>query len=62
MPKLSIIVGEVFHVSIGILSSYNRSCCFPSSLLITTTAVIRVIINLTVEEIKKKSTVRQERR
>jgi hypothetical protein len=25
MPKLFIIAGEVFHVSIGILSSYNRS-------------------------------------
>jgi len=57
MPILSIIAGEVFHVSIGILSSYNRSCCFPSSLLISTA---KIIINLRVEEIKN-STGRQDR-
>jgi hypothetical protein len=58
MPILSIIAGKVFHMSIGILSSYNRSCDFPSSLLIISTA--KIIINLRVEEIKKL-TGRQER-
>jgi hypothetical protein len=57
MPILSIIAGEFFHVSIGNLSSYNRSCCFPSSLLMSTA---KIIINLRVEEMKK-STGRQER-
>lgn len=51
MPILSIIAGKVFRMSVGISSSYNRSCCFPSSLLISTA---KIIINLRVEEIKNQ--------